>query len=78
LNTPFAAVESDIYDRMNAVLMKELNIENVGKELKDLIEKYNSYNEIKDLVDELCGKLADLRGVTIKDIHDELNIPKEK
>lgn len=74
LTAPFSTVEKEFYDEKNRQLMKELKIENIDLELKALIKKFNDYNEIKDVAEMLCAKIADLRGVSMKDVHAELGI----
>lgn len=41
-------------------------------EIMDLTHKYN---EIKDAAQTVIGVLANIKGVTLKKIHDELNLP---
>lgn len=74
LNTPFGDVERRFYEERCRALMAELGIKDVELELKALIRKFNRYNEIKEVAEALCSKIADLRGVSIKDIHNELGI----
>ncbi|KAI4292248.1 hypothetical protein PAPHI01_1522 [Pancytospora philotis] len=74
LSKPLETVEAAYYRQENAKLTKMLGIKNVEQELKVLIGKFNTYNAAKDVVEELCGKLASLRGVPIRDIHKELNL----
>ena len=54
--------------------VKPEEVVQVGQEVKALIKKFNNYNEIKDIAQALVGKIADLRGVSIKTVHEELGI----
>lgn len=74
LNTPIYDVEKKYYDDMNKELMEKLGIDSLESGLKTLIKKVNKYNEIKDIAQVLIGKIADLRGVSLKEIYEELDI----
>lgn len=74
LNTPLAVVEKEFYEQGNRALMEALGIKDLEQELKMLIKKFNRYNEIKDIAQELIGKVADMRGVSITEVHRELGV----
>lgn len=78
LNRPFYEVEMEFYKRKNALLRQTLGIKNVKSELKLLIKKFNEYNRIKDVAEELCGKIANLKEVPIRDVHKEFGIEPDK
>lgn len=44
-------------------------------EIMDLMHKYN---EIKDATQTVVGAIANVRGVTIKSVHLELNLPLDE
>ncbi|EJW02440.1 hypothetical protein EDEG_03144 [Edhazardia aedis USNM 41457] len=73
-------IEMVYYKEITKELAEKLNITDVEKEIKKFIAKLNLYNEIKDINDALVGKVAELKGVTIKEFQEELGIydPEEK
>lgn len=46
------------------------------KEMKiDRMDLLHKYNDIKDAAQTVIGAIANVRGVTIKSLHNELNLP---
>lgn len=41
----------------------------------ELMELTHKYNEIKDAAQTVIGALANIKGVTFKSLHEELNVP---
>lgn len=41
----------------------------------EIMDLTHRYNEIKDAAQTVIGVLANIKGVTLKKIHDELNLP---
>lgn len=76
LNTDFSAVELEFYKKESAALADRLGIEDVRVEIKRFIQKLSLYNELKDIAQALLGRIADLKGITIKDVHSEFCVPK--
>lgn len=76
LNTDFSTVELEFYRAESAALADRLGIEDVSVEIKRFIQKLSLYNELKDIAEALLGRIADLRGVTIKDVHNEFCVPE--
>lgn len=74
LNAPLYDVEKKLYDEKNRKLADELNLTDAQKEIKKFIQKINRYNEAKDVAESLMGKIADLKGVPIREIHEDLGI----
>lgn len=74
LNKPFVETERLLYEDRTKVIMDKFGIKDIDLELKSLIKKFNTYNEIKDIAQTLIGKIADLRGQTVKEIHEDLGI----
>ncbi len=74
LNKPFTEVEKMLYEEKTNDIMCKYGISDIDSELKSLIKKFNTYNEIKDIAQSLIGKIAELRGQPIKEIHEELDI----
>lgn len=74
LSAPLHEVERKLYEQKNEKLLDELCVKDVKKEIKDYIKKLNSYNEAKDVAECLMGKIADLKGTAIKEIHEEMEI----
>ncbi|ELA42421.1 uncharacterized protein VICG_00520 [Vittaforma corneae ATCC 50505] len=74
LTTSIADVERKFYEEENAAIANELDLQDVQKEMVSFIKKLNKYNQAKDIAQSLMGKIAELRGVTIKAIHDEMEI----
>lgn len=68
-------VEKKFYEEKNAQLADELDLKDTQKEITGFIKRLNMYNAAKDVAQTLMGKIADLRGVTVKDIHEEMGIP---
>lgn len=67
-------VETAFCKKINEELANELNIEDIEEELKLFIKKLNTYNELKDIGQDLIGKIATFRGTTNKSIHEELDM----
>lgn len=42
-----------------------------------IMELTHKYNETKDAAQTVIGALANIKGVTFKSLHDELNVPSE-
>ena len=74
LNAEFHSVERIYIEKLNSKIMNRLNIQDANKEIKTYIKKLNKYNEAKDIAQSLMGKIADLKGVTIKEIHEEMGV----
>lgn len=64
-------LEECFYDFKTKEIQKKLKINNIETEIQVFIAKLNKYNEIKDIADEMLGKLAELKGVSLKEIHEE-------
>ncbi|KAF7678791.1 DNA repair protein SWI5 like protein [Astathelohania contejeani] len=67
-------IEKRYYLMKNKELAAQLNIHDIDVEIKKFIRKLNLYNEIKDIGQMLMGKIADLRGVTTRELHEEFGI----
>lgn len=76
LNTDFSTVELEFYRAESAALADCLGIEDVREEIKRFIHKLSLYNELKDIAQTLLGRIADLKGITIKDVHREFCVPE--
>jgi hypothetical protein len=74
LNHNFDDIEFEFYNMEANKLMDELEIKDVEKEVKEFIGKLNLYNELKDVGQALIGKIAELRGATIREIHEEMEV----
>ncbi|AFN82826.1 putative Swi5-like protein [Encephalitozoon romaleae SJ-2008] len=70
-------VETELWKKVNHELAEYLDIKDIDKEIKRFIFLLNSYNEIKDIGQELIGKIANLRQTTAKDVHEELGMEIE-
>lgn len=70
-------IELEVYKKEASSLAKEVGIKSVDKEIKDFIKKLSTYNELKDTAQCLLGKIADRRKTTIKDVHDEFEVPEK-
>ncbi|KAM0675167.1 swi5-like zinc finger protein [Gurleya vavrai] len=71
------SLEDLYYEIKTYELAQKLKITDVDVEIKDFIKKLNLYNEIKDIADAMMGKIAELRGTTIQELHDEFDIIKD-
>jgi hypothetical protein len=71
-------VEESFYKSKTIELAKSLGIDDISLEIKGFIKKLNTYNEIKDIAQCLMGKIADLRGVTIKKLHEDFDVSEEE
>lgn len=58
--------ESHVLRHINSKLIQELKLEDVDKEIKRFIKQLNEYNELKDIGESLVHKIAERKGVTIK------------
>jgi uncharacterized protein YwgA len=67
-------VETQLWKDVNGRLANELNIADIEKEIRTFIAKLNEYNEIKDIAQELMGKIAEFKQTTTRVIHEELGI----
>ncbi|KAG0438120.1 DNA repair protein SWI5 like protein [Dictyocoela muelleri] len=74
LSETFAKIENHYYKNENEKLIQLLKIKDVDVELKNFIMKMNIYNEVKDISQSMMGKIAELRGVTNKEIHEEMDV----
>lgn len=74
LTEPIEIVEDRYYRLENERLIDLLGIENVDDELKLFIENMNVYNEVKDIAQSMMGKIAELRGITNKEVHEEMDV----
>lgn len=74
LSKPPEVVEAAVYGRKVREIMDKYNLVDLDKELKCLMKKFNTYNELKDIAQALIGRIADMRGVSIRKVHEELNI----
>ncbi|AFM98106.1 recombination repair protein [Encephalitozoon hellem] len=77
LSKDLKTVETELWKKANHELADCLDIKNIDKEIKRFILLLNSYNEIKDIGQELIGRIASLRQTTAKDIHEELGMDTE-
>jgi len=75
LTASMADVERRFYTEKNEEIASELNLVNVQKEISSFIKKLNRYNRAKDISQALMGKIAELKGITIRDIHEQMGIP---
>ena len=71
------SVETELWKRTNGELAESLGIDDIEKEIKRFISLLNSYNGIKDIGQELIGRIAALRQTTAKDVHEELGMEAE-
>lgn len=74
LNDTLYNVEKKFYDEANRMIADKLGLQDIQKEIDRFIKKLNKYNEAKDIAQSLMGKIAEMRGVTIKDIHSEMGM----
>lgn len=70
-------VETELWRKLNSELANELNIQDIDREIRGFIGLLNSYNEIKDIGQELIGRIAVLGQTTTKDVHEELGMSME-
>ncbi len=79
LTTPTLANAEEIYlESENQSLQEELSIENPDLEIKIYMDKLHKYNDTKDVLQNMIGKIAELRNVKIKDLTKELGIEFEE
>lgn len=71
------AVETEVWRKANSELAESLGIVDIEKEIKRFISLLHSYNGIKDIGQELIGRIAGLRQTTTRDIHEELGMEPE-
>ena len=74
--------ENEILEKINCL---EIKIKNAETEIKNLqmnytiddidsiIKKLHTFNEIKDIAQILMGKIADIKLMTIKEVHIQFN-----
>lgn len=74
LNGTLYNVEKKFYEENNMMMADKLGLRDVQKEIDCFIKKLNKYNEVKDIAQSLMGKIAEIKGVTIKDIHTEMEM----
>ncbi|KAM0686400.1 swi5-like zinc finger protein [Conglomerata obtusa] len=77
LSVDSTKLEELFYSYKTEQLAKKLNITNIEGEIKNFIKKLNLYNEVKDIADAMMGKISELRGCTIQELHDEYDIIHE-
>ncbi|ADM11349.1 putative Swi5-like protein [Encephalitozoon intestinalis ATCC 50506] len=77
LSKDIKAVETELWKKANDELADHLDIKDIDKEIKRFIFLLNRYNEIKDIGQELIGRIASLRQTTARDIHEELGMETE-
>lgn len=77
LSEEHRVVETELWKNINDELANELDIKDIDKEIKRFIGLLNKYNEIKDIGQELIGRIADLRQTTTKSVHEELGMELE-
>ena len=77
LKISFDEIEDQFYTRKVKELKQKLQIKDIENELKTFIKKLNKYNEFKDVAQALIGKIAELRGETIKDVYNSLGLEYE-
>lgn len=70
-------VEIELCKKKASDLAQEIGIKSVDTEIKSFIKRLNQYNELKDVAQALLGRIADLRGTTIKEVHREFEVPEE-
>ncbi|RVD90946.1 DNA repair Swi5, partial [Tubulinosema ratisbonensis] len=70
-------IKALFYDQEIKKLTKELEIQDVNLEIKNFISKLNKYNELKDIGQAMIGKIADLKGITIKEANEIFEIKEE-
>ncbi|CAD25252.1 hypothetical protein [Encephalitozoon cuniculi GB-M1] len=68
------AAEAELWKKANCEMAEHLGIEDINKEVKRFISLLNTYNEVKDIGQELIGRIANLRQTTAKDVHEELGM----
>ncbi|ELQ76658.1 putative DNA repair protein, Swi5 protein [Trachipleistophora hominis] len=67
----------DIENQFYKVKCESMNMpDDVEAVVKNFIRKLNTYNELKDCCESLVGKIAELRGVRIKDVREEFELPE--
>lgn len=66
--------EITYYKELNEKMAEELKIENVKGSIEKYIKELNTYNEIKDIVDAMVGKIAEYRGISIVEMREELEL----
>ncbi|EPR79235.1 Swi5 family protein, partial [Spraguea lophii 42_110] len=77
LKVSFGEIEDKFYEEENEKLKSKLGIKDIKKEISDIIKQMNVYNEIKDIAQSLMGRIAEIRGVTNKEIHEEMDVLEE-
>jgi len=77
LNVPIEDVESEYYKGMNAEMMEAFNIKDPEMEIKSYIKDIGKYNGIKDITQQLIGKLADCENISIKEMEKRIEIAIE-
>lgn len=48
----------------------------IEKKVDCFIKQLNKYNELKDCAESLIGKIAELKGVSIKEMREEIGVPE--
>lgn len=67
----------DIENQFYKIKCESINTsDDVETMVKAFIKKLNTYNELKDCCESLVGKIAELKGVRIKDVREEVEIPE--
>lgn len=74
LKRTFYDVELMYYSEMNKKLMQELNLKDPTKEVKQFVNSLKIYNKAKDIAESLIGKIAEFKGLPIKEIHKEMSV----
>lgn len=46
-------------------------------EQRELMEKLHEFNKLKDATQKIVGAIANKEGKTLKQVHEELNLPLE-
>lgn len=77
LDVDIDTVELELWKFKNEELANILNITDINKEIKQHIKNLNRYNELKDIAQALIGRIAELRQTTVKQVHEELDLPTD-
>lgn len=75
LAVDIGTVEKKFYTKKNEEIADELNLGDVQKEIATFVKKLNRYNYAKDIAQTLMGRMAELKGTTIKNIHEDMGVP---
>ncbi|KRH91789.1 putative DNA repair protein, Swi5 protein [Pseudoloma neurophilia] len=69
-------LEEKYYKLKYEQYIKENKNISIESEINTFINKLNKYNELKDCAEALIGKIAEIRGCSIKEIREEMGVPE--